>query len=159
MTVLKQEIPSPFGSDQVKKIVKSSALNKEQVDEISQIDQVTIKNGNLTSTNAGNTNTNIAGAVAVATTAVGTIAACHLNGNSNSNSSASNELANCLENVAAAQHQSNDQNDERNESTSLSMCDFLDCKISYLIKSYCAIVFVYLELGHMKDDRSAEESR
>lgn len=128
MTVLKQEIPSPFGSnDQVKKINKPSALNKEQVDEISQIDQVTIKNGNAGNNTTANTNVAGCGAISVATT----VAACHLNGNnSNSNSSTSNELVNCLENVAAAaaaaaaaQHQSNanDQNDERNETNGLSM--------------------------------------
>lgn len=106
LTVLKQEIPSPFGSDQVKKIAKALPLNKEQVDEISQIDQTaasaTIKNGcpnNVAGTNNANTIT------------------CHLNGNSNS--SASNELVNCLENVAQ-QQQPNDQIDDHNDSNNLS---------------------------------------
>lgn len=126
MTVLKQEIPSPFESDQVKKIVKTSILNKEQVHEISEIDQVTTnaaeinKNGNMANGNAGNANASVTGNTAAAA------AACPLIGSSNSNSSTSNELANCLENVAA-QHQvnSNEQNDERIESNSLRMW-FLD---------------------------------
>lgn len=133
LTVLKQEIPSPFGPDQVKKIAKTSAaLIKEQVDEISHIDQVQPKNGNIVNANVGgggggntatsnnnnaNNNGNVNG-VAVSNTVA--VPSCHLNGNSNSNSST--ELVNCLENVAA-QHQSNanDLNDERNESNSLSM--------------------------------------
>lgn len=118
LTVLKQEIPSPFGTDQVKKLVKTSPLNKEQVDEISQIDQASssaaIKNG--TTTSANNRSTSV-GTVATNTN----VMTCHLNGNSNS--SASNELVNCLDNVAQQQPNSNDQNDERNDSNNLSMND------------------------------------
>lgn len=155
LTVLKQEIPSPFGSDQVKKIIKTSALIKEQVDEIAQIDQVQqTKNGNLASANigsgggGGNGNTNNANAN-IATAATVSIPPCHLNGNSNSNSSTSNELVNCLENVNA-QHQpnANDPNDERNESNGLSMRTFSFLSFHYdhtqythHRKFYCTIVF------------------
>lgn len=111
LTVLKQEIPSPFGSEQVKKIVKASSLNKEQVDEISQIDQTTagatIKNGAPNNV-AGTSNANAI--------------SCHLNGNSNS--SASNELVNCLDNVAQQQSNPNDQIDEHNDSKNLSTKSF-----------------------------------
>lgn len=144
LTVLKQEIPLPFGSEQVKKIVKISTLNKAQVDEIAQIKQVTT---NATATNKSNdnlaivVNTNQA-LVAATTAASGPIAvASHLNGNSNSSSSAStdvstsNELVNCLESVAARdQTHSNDRNDEYDGSNH-----------SKLVRS--------------KGDRSAEESR
>lgn len=125
LTVLKQELP--FGSDQPKKIVKTSTLNKEQIDEIAQIDQTTnaatADNNKNHISNAGGSNP---AGVATAPTAIsGAIAiACHINGvnNSNSNSSTSHELANCLESVAA-QHQShaNDQNDEQHESNNSSM--------------------------------------
>lgn len=117
MTVLKQEIPSPFGNDQIKKIAKTSPLNKEQVDEISQIEQATnsnaIKNANNTNGN-GNNVINVTGA------ANPNSITCHLNGNSNS--SASNDLVNCLDNVPQTQSNQNDHNDERNDSNILSKC-------------------------------------
>lgn len=93
----------------MKKLVKTPLI-KEQVNEISQLDQVQAKNGNLA-------NANVSG---VAPTGSVAVPSCHLNG-SNSNSSTSNELANCLDNVNA-QHQSNanDLNDERNDSNALS---------------------------------------
>lgn len=123
--MLKQEIPTPFGNDQVKKIAKGSSLNKEQVDEISQIEQAANgKNGTVANSNAngaannGNNNTNNN------TNAVGggsnaNNMACHLNGNSNS--STSNDLVNCLDNVGQNQQSPNDPNDDRNDSNNLSM--------------------------------------
>lgn len=122
LTVLKQEIPSPFGNDQPKKVVKTSLLNKDQVDDISQIEQATgasIKAGASTISNTTGTtvvaavnSTNVAGV-----TNPNSIT-CHLNGNSNS--SASNDFGNCLENVTRNQQQSN-PNDELNDSSNLSM--------------------------------------
>lgn len=113
LTVLKQEIPSPFGNDQVKKAAKASPLNKDQVDEIEQATGTTIKTN---ATNIAGNNTNVAG-VSNANNI-----ACHLNGNSNS--SASNDFGNCLESVNQQQQQQsnqNDPNDERNDSNNLSM--------------------------------------
>lgn len=134
LTVLKQEIPSPFGNDQVKKIGKgSSPLNKDQVDEITQIEQAaTIKNGTTTDPNAQNTNgtannnNNNTNAVGGGGSNANNMA-CHLNGNSNS--SASNDLVNCLDNVGQNQPSPNDPNDERNDSNNLSM--YLQAKIKF----------------------------
>lgn len=110
LTVLKQEIPSPFGSDQVKKAIKTPPLSKEHADDIDQVtSNAVIKNnvsGSATGTNANGNLTGAPNANAIA---------CHLNGNSNS--STSNELLNCLDNV---QPNSNDPNDERNDSKNLS---------------------------------------
>lgn len=90
-------------------------MSKEQVDEISHIEQatgnVTNKNGTSATANGNNNNT---------TNAVGGVSsmACHLNGNSNS--SVSNDLVNCLDSVGQNQSSPNDPNDERNDSSSLS---------------------------------------
>lgn len=102
LTVLKQEISSPFGNDHVKKIAKALPLNKDQVDEI-QLATDGAANKNTTN-GQGNNATNVANIT------------CHLNGNSNS--SASNDLVNCLDNVAQIHQQTNNQNDERNDLSS-----------------------------------------
>ncbi|XP_031632495.1 transcription factor CP2-like protein 1 isoform X2 [Contarinia nasturtii] len=141
LTVLKQEIPSPFGNDQAKKIVKASPLNKEQMDEISQIEQAangtSMKNGNNTAiNNTGTNNSATNGTVATNNSGASPNAniACHLNGNSNS--SASNDLVNCLESVGQQANNQNDLNDERNDSN--------------ILKS---------GIGQTKEDKSAEESK
>lgn len=128
LTVLKQEIPSPFGNDQGKKINKGSPMSKDQVDDIAHIEQATgngtNKNGTTTSAataNASNNNTaNTVGAVSNANNM-----ACHLNGNSNS--SASNDLVNCLDGVGQTQSPPTDPNDDRNDSNSLSRLP-IECK-------------------------------
>ncbi|XP_055312073.1 transcription factor CP2-like protein 1 isoform X2 [Sitodiplosis mosellana] len=142
LTVLKQEIPSPFGNDHGKKIVKGSPMSKEQVDEISQIEQVANggKNGNNNTTannnnttngtvNSNNNNTNAVGGANNANNM-----ACHLNGNSNS--SASNDLVNCLDSVGQNQSSPNDPNDERNDSNNLKAIN-----------------------GQTKEEKSSEESK
>lgn len=129
LTVLKQEIPSPFGNDQVKKTVKGLPLNKAQVDEILQIEQAANGKNGSTATNSNtngtpnntinsNNNTNAVGGTTNTNTNTNTIT-CHLNGNSNS--STSNDLVNCLDNVGPNQQLSNDPNDEHSDSNNLSM--------------------------------------
>lgn len=153
MTVLKQEIPSPFATDQGKKIVKTS--NKEQqVDEISQIvpttTNATIKNGTTTSANNSSTS--------VATVANANVMNCHLNGNSNS--STSNELVNCLDNVAQQQPNSNDQHDERNDSNNLSM-NYWYSSFLMVLKLMTKLCYLFAETGNdqKKEEQSAEGSK
>lgn len=164
LTVLKQEIPSPFGNDQVKKIVKASPLNKEQMDEISQIEQAasgaTMKNGNNTGTNS--TATNLAASNSGASPNANIV--CHLNGNSNS--STSNDLVNCLESVGQPANNQNDPNDERNV---ISMCHShfpfwkllsLGALLCERINNNASCSFVTeAGIGQNKDEKSVEESK
>lgn len=164
LTVLKQEIPSPFGNDQVKKLVKSAALNKEQANDIEQATGANVKSGN----NSGSAVTAAAGDNNTNPVSNANNITCHLNGNSNS--SASNDFGNCLDNINQNQQQSNqnDANDELGDSNNLSTI------IKHSTYSFRQIAFDEHETnlrqipnfhftevnnGQTRDEKSTEESK